>query len=258
MTTSVLGGGSTIIASYLTRVRNSNEPETSNAQVCNLSKFVRECYAFVEDHEHDTGQEYDARMNELWNRMEEVLGGGNISTSVNANGPGGGIGNANGNGNGNGNRRVRLRVYTPFIIICWDARLGGGKSTTLQRGHQIRSRGCARQTFCDFLPATPPRPRFPLVSLCTPAFCPPDDAHVSPLLQAGLACKAPFLRLIFLPPDRLCLCGCAHGQLLPLRVLCQRSASFGICKFAHPITRLCDIRANIRPNIEMCGIRAPS
>lgn len=50
LSTSILGGISTLIASYLARVRGSGEPELSTSRVKDLAQFVRECEAFVQDY----------------------------------------------------------------------------------------------------------------------------------------------------------------------------------------------------------------
>jgi len=45
----VLGGVSTILASYLAKVRGSGEPEFSSIRRRELSSFLREVHAFVVD-----------------------------------------------------------------------------------------------------------------------------------------------------------------------------------------------------------------
>jgi len=55
--TTILGGLSTIVASYLARSRGTNEPEQSNAKVKDLDHFIRECRAFELDHGHVVGDE---------------------------------------------------------------------------------------------------------------------------------------------------------------------------------------------------------
>jgi len=45
----LLGGLSTIVASYLARARGSNEPELSITRVNDLEQFIRECRAFQMD-----------------------------------------------------------------------------------------------------------------------------------------------------------------------------------------------------------------
>ncbi len=79
-------------------MRNSNEPETSNERVRDLSEFLRECRAFVEDHGYRTDEAVDYRILELRNRFEELMGGGDTNMNANANG-----GDANMNGEKNSN-----------------------------------------------------------------------------------------------------------------------------------------------------------
>jgi hypothetical protein len=45
----VLGGISTILASYLAKVRGSGEPELSSIRTRELSSFLREVHAFIID-----------------------------------------------------------------------------------------------------------------------------------------------------------------------------------------------------------------
>jgi len=75
--TSILGGFSTIVASYLARARGSNEPELSIARVKDLEQFLRECEAFQMDHGHKVGHDHDARIDGFRGRFEELLGNGN-------------------------------------------------------------------------------------------------------------------------------------------------------------------------------------
>ncbi|KAJ7673465.1 hypothetical protein B0H17DRAFT_1083090 [Mycena rosella] len=75
--TSILGGFSTIVASYLARARGSNEPELSIARSKDLDQYIRECETFVLDFGHITGDEHDARLNVLRHRFEDLLGNAN-------------------------------------------------------------------------------------------------------------------------------------------------------------------------------------
>jgi len=75
--TSILGGFSTIVASYLARARGSNEPELSIARVKDLEQFLRECEAFQMDHGHKVGHDHDDRIDNFRARFEELLGNGN-------------------------------------------------------------------------------------------------------------------------------------------------------------------------------------
>ncbi|KAF9221096.1 hypothetical protein BS17DRAFT_278005 [Gyrodon lividus] len=75
--TSVLGGASTMVASYLARVRGSNEPELSITRVKDLDQFLREANAFKDDHsdEHGTAKnDLDQRIQEFRDRLEALLG----------------------------------------------------------------------------------------------------------------------------------------------------------------------------------------
>ncbi len=84
-------------------MRNSNEPETSNERVRDLSEFQRECRAFVEDHGYRTDGMVDYRILELRKRFEELMGGGETNVNANANGE-------NANRNGNKNLNVSLNM----------------------------------------------------------------------------------------------------------------------------------------------------
>ena len=75
--TAVLGGLSTIVASYLARTRGSNEPELSITRVKDLEQFIRECEALELDHGHLAGERFDADLDRLRGKFEELLGNGN-------------------------------------------------------------------------------------------------------------------------------------------------------------------------------------
>ena len=75
--TSILGGAGTVVASYLARARGSNEPELSIGRVKDLQRFIRECEAFVEDHGHEHGDEFNPRVEQLREDFEHLLGNGN-------------------------------------------------------------------------------------------------------------------------------------------------------------------------------------
>jgi hypothetical protein len=73
----VLGGMSTMVASYLARMRGSSEPELSITRVKDLDQFLRDCAAFQMDHGHEYGtpeNKLDITLNELRKRFEELLG----------------------------------------------------------------------------------------------------------------------------------------------------------------------------------------
>ena len=69
-----IGALATLVASYLARERGSNEPEQSIARVNALEEFIRECKAFTTDYGDSSGKEFDARINRLRRRFEEILG----------------------------------------------------------------------------------------------------------------------------------------------------------------------------------------
>ncbi|KAH9475178.1 hypothetical protein JR316_0012289 [Psilocybe cubensis] len=73
----LLGGISTLVASYLARTRGSNEPELSIARVKDLDHFIRECEAFQMDHGHKSDSDLDARIDDLRRKFEDLLGNGN-------------------------------------------------------------------------------------------------------------------------------------------------------------------------------------
>ncbi|KAF8151738.1 hypothetical protein B0H34DRAFT_728800 [Crassisporium funariophilum] len=84
--TTILGGCSTIVASYLARARGSNEPELSITRVKDLEQFIRECEIFKMDHGHVLGDRHDHDLQTFRNRFEELLGNANgerrLSTPV--------------------------------------------------------------------------------------------------------------------------------------------------------------------------------
>ncbi|KAG1776769.1 hypothetical protein EV702DRAFT_312117 [Suillus placidus] len=75
--TTILGGASTLVASYLARTRGSNEPELSITRVKDLDQFLRDCLAFKMDHGHEYGtpeNRLNDRLEHLRKRFEELLG----------------------------------------------------------------------------------------------------------------------------------------------------------------------------------------
>ncbi|EKM51228.1 uncharacterized protein PHACADRAFT_103469, partial [Phanerochaete carnosa HHB-10118-sp] len=86
----VLGGLSTLAASYLAKARGSGEPEHSTACVKDLENFVREAEAWVLDHGHrvasatddnshshshsDDGAALDMAVARFRARFEEIMG----------------------------------------------------------------------------------------------------------------------------------------------------------------------------------------
>ncbi|KAG2743823.1 hypothetical protein P692DRAFT_20896109 [Suillus brevipes Sb2] len=78
---SILGGASTLVASYLARTRGSSEPELSITRVKDLDQFLRDCLAFEMDHGHEYGTPGDrlnARLDQLRRRFEELLGNADV------------------------------------------------------------------------------------------------------------------------------------------------------------------------------------
>ncbi|CCM06304.1 uncharacterized protein FIBRA_08555 [Fibroporia radiculosa] len=74
--TAVLGGLSTLSASYLARARGSGEPEASAVRCSELEHFIRDCKAFLLDRGHLVGSEYDNEVRQYRRRFEEILGNG--------------------------------------------------------------------------------------------------------------------------------------------------------------------------------------
>ncbi|KAJ7736780.1 hypothetical protein DFH07DRAFT_98518 [Mycena maculata] len=77
ITIAILGGFSTVVASYLARARGSNEPELSITRCKDLEQYIRECEIFILDFGHLTGNEYDPQLTALRERFEELLGNAN-------------------------------------------------------------------------------------------------------------------------------------------------------------------------------------
>lgn len=74
------GGFSTIVASFLARMRGSKEPELSLTRTKDLNQFIRECEAFQMDHGHLTGNEEDQALADFRRRFEDLLGNLNANT----------------------------------------------------------------------------------------------------------------------------------------------------------------------------------
>ncbi|KAI0065212.1 hypothetical protein BV25DRAFT_1822345 [Artomyces pyxidatus] len=71
---SILGGSSTLLASYLARARGSNEPEASMTRVRALAHFLREVRGFELDHGHEVGSDFDAQIDAFRVGLERLLG----------------------------------------------------------------------------------------------------------------------------------------------------------------------------------------
>ncbi|KAH9895728.1 hypothetical protein C8Q73DRAFT_643822 [Cubamyces lactineus] len=74
--TSILGGMSTLAASYLAKARGSGEPEVSSIRRRDLDGFIRDIEAFMLDKGYVVGPEYDARIERYRRRFEEIMGVG--------------------------------------------------------------------------------------------------------------------------------------------------------------------------------------
>jgi len=81
----ILGGLSTLAASYLARSRGSGEPERSIVRCKDLEHFIRDCKGFKLDKGFLTGPQYDREVNFFRMRFEEILGN-NKEQNVNGNG----------------------------------------------------------------------------------------------------------------------------------------------------------------------------
>ena len=71
---SVLGGASTLVASFLARTKSSNEPQTSQFRAQALDHFLREIAAFKLDHGHEVGEMWDDKINGFRLGLEKILG----------------------------------------------------------------------------------------------------------------------------------------------------------------------------------------
>ncbi|KAI0776917.1 hypothetical protein BD413DRAFT_469016 [Trametes elegans] len=74
--TSILGGMSTLAASYLAKARGSGEPEISSIRCRDLEGFIRDCQAFMLDKGFMVGTEYDSIVDRYRRRFEEIMGNG--------------------------------------------------------------------------------------------------------------------------------------------------------------------------------------
>jgi len=71
---SVLGGASTLVASFLARTKSSNEPQTSQFRAQALDHFLREIAAFKLDHGHEVGEMWDDKIHSFRLGLEKILG----------------------------------------------------------------------------------------------------------------------------------------------------------------------------------------
>ncbi|KAH8990669.1 hypothetical protein EDB86DRAFT_2938702 [Lactarius hatsudake] len=90
---SILGGAATLIASYLARMRSSNEPESSRNRADALNHFLREIKGFQMDHGHEFGHEWDDKINGFRLGLENTLGSrpGSVTINPEAAGPNSGV-----------------------------------------------------------------------------------------------------------------------------------------------------------------------
>ena len=72
--TSILGGLSTLAASYLAKSRGSGEPETSITKCNALEQFVRDCEGFLLDHGREQGWRMELHIARYRRRFEEIQG----------------------------------------------------------------------------------------------------------------------------------------------------------------------------------------
>lgn len=72
--TAILGGISTILASYIARVRGSGDPEKSLLRAKDLEQFIREAELFQMDFGFSRGDEHNEMLLSFRTRLEEILG----------------------------------------------------------------------------------------------------------------------------------------------------------------------------------------
>ncbi|KAI0285713.1 hypothetical protein BC826DRAFT_1050841 [Russula brevipes] len=82
----MLGGASTVVASYLARTKGSNEPQFSLLRSQALKHFLREIEAFVLDHGHEVGNKWNRQIVGFRLGLERILGSHHGSVRVNPNG----------------------------------------------------------------------------------------------------------------------------------------------------------------------------
>lgn len=70
---SILGGLSTMLASFLAKARGSGEPDFSNLRARELDTFIREADAWILDHRYNVGSEYDETINMFRARYERII-----------------------------------------------------------------------------------------------------------------------------------------------------------------------------------------
>jgi hypothetical protein len=70
-----VGAISTVVASYLAKARGSNEPDLSKHHSKELDQFLRDIKAFILDHGDDKGREWESKIAEFRDRLEEIEAG---------------------------------------------------------------------------------------------------------------------------------------------------------------------------------------
>ena len=86
MAISLLGGASTLVASYLARTKGTNEPQASKYRAKALDHFLREIEAFDLDHGHEMGDKWDDKIKGFRFGLEGILGNRPGSVTAYANG----------------------------------------------------------------------------------------------------------------------------------------------------------------------------
>jgi len=74
LTTSILGGISTVVSSYLARMRGTNEPQSSIDRVQELGEFIRKCEACIDDR-LSKDDSLDPKIGEYRDEFEDILKG---------------------------------------------------------------------------------------------------------------------------------------------------------------------------------------
>lgn len=69
----ITGGFSTIVASFLARMRGNSEPELSNNRAQTLQQFIRRCEEYVADHGRETGDETNKEVQQYRDWLDEIL-----------------------------------------------------------------------------------------------------------------------------------------------------------------------------------------
>lgn len=120
---SMLGGASTLVASYLARTKGTNEPEASKYRARALDHFLREIEAFDLDHGHEMGNKWDEKISGFRLGLERILGNNPGSVTVNAEGTNpsgekwGACVDSNVGLNGNGNGKYPMNTKTGFMTV---------------------------------------------------------------------------------------------------------------------------------------------